>query len=248
MAEPGQPEGAADLDDLAVDRHDRAHDAEIDREEHADRDQGDLRGLEDAEPENEQRHPGDRGNGAQRLQGRIDQPAHQRRIAGDRAEQRCRRRRRSRSPATTREQRRAGMALQVRRCGRARRRSCTMTDGGGTRRPLDKAKPYREFPGHRQRDRQQQVRARAATARQASAARNAARSVAPVCTSAGSTLAVIDTRDITGSRNATARRSLTGAGRARAPRNAGLQRQFVSAHASGRRSGHRPSSSRRRRP
>ena len=84
--DPGQPEDAADLDDLAVDRHDRTHDAEIDREEHADRDQDDLRGLEDPEPENEQRHPGDRGNGAQRLQGRVDQPVRQRRIAGDRAE------------------------------------------------------------------------------------------------------------------------------------------------------------------
>ena len=71
--EAGQAEHAADLDDLAVDREHRAHDAEIDREEHADRDQDDLRGLEDAEPQDEQRHPGDRGDRAQRLQGRIDE-------------------------------------------------------------------------------------------------------------------------------------------------------------------------------
>jgi hypothetical protein len=42
----GEAEGAADLDDLAIDREDRAHHAEIDREEHADGDQRDLRGLE----------------------------------------------------------------------------------------------------------------------------------------------------------------------------------------------------------
>ncbi len=85
----GETEGAADLDDLAVDREDRAHHAEIDRKEHADRDQRDLRGLENAEPENEQRHPGDRGNRAQRLHGGIEQPPRQSPIAGDRAEQRA---------------------------------------------------------------------------------------------------------------------------------------------------------------
>ena len=96
--EARQPECAADLDDLAIDRQHRAHDAEIDRKEHADRDQRDLRGLEDAEPENEQRHPGDRRDRAQRLQRRIDQAMAERRIAGDGAQRRFRRRRRRQIP------------------------------------------------------------------------------------------------------------------------------------------------------
>ncbi len=85
---PRQPEDTADLDDLAIDRQDRAHHPEIDREEHADRDQRDLRRLEDAEPENEQRHPGDRRNRAQRLQCRIENAARQRPVPGDGAEHR----------------------------------------------------------------------------------------------------------------------------------------------------------------
>ena len=82
-----QTKRAADLDDLAIDREDRAHHAEIDREEHADRDQRDFRGFENAEPEDEQRHPGDRRNRAQRLHGRIEQPPRHVPIAGDGAEQ-----------------------------------------------------------------------------------------------------------------------------------------------------------------
>ena len=82
---PGQPEHAADLDDLAIDRQDRAHHAEIDRKEHPDRDQCDLRGLEDAEPEHEQRHPGERRDRTQGLHGRIKQPLGEIPIAGDRA-------------------------------------------------------------------------------------------------------------------------------------------------------------------
>ena len=70
----GMVNSAPDFDQLAVDRHDRAHDAEINRKEHADRNQRDLRALEDAEPEDEQRHPGDRRDRAQRLQGRIEKP------------------------------------------------------------------------------------------------------------------------------------------------------------------------------
>ena len=69
----GQPKDAADLDELAVDRQDRARDAEIDRKEDADGDQRDLRCLEDAEPQDEQRHPGERRDGAQRLQRRIEE-------------------------------------------------------------------------------------------------------------------------------------------------------------------------------
>ena len=84
--EAGQPEHASDFDDLAVDRQDGAHHAEIDREEHADGDERDLGGLENSQPQDEQRNPGDRGNRAQRLQARIDQPARHGRIAGDRAQ------------------------------------------------------------------------------------------------------------------------------------------------------------------
>ena len=46
----------------------------------------DARGLEDAEPEDEQRHPGDRGDRAQRLHGRIEQLPRQPPIARDGAE------------------------------------------------------------------------------------------------------------------------------------------------------------------
>ena len=88
---PDQPPGreavdAPDLDEAAVDRLDAGHQVEIDREEHADRDQRDLRRLEDAEPQDEQRHPRDRRDAAQRLQHRVEQPPPQRRIAGQRAE------------------------------------------------------------------------------------------------------------------------------------------------------------------
>ena len=67
----------------------RAIDAEIDREEHADRDQRHLRRLEDAEPQDEQRHPGDRRDGAQRLQRRIDRCGAAVRRAGQRADDRA---------------------------------------------------------------------------------------------------------------------------------------------------------------
>ena len=97
-----QAEDAADLDELAVDRQDRAGDAEIDREEHADRDQRHLRGLEDAEPQDEQRHPGDGGDGAQRLQGRIEQPAGASAIAPESAPSRMPAAAPSAKPAATR--------------------------------------------------------------------------------------------------------------------------------------------------
>jgi hypothetical protein len=83
----GQPEGAANLDDLAVNRHHSAHDAEINRKKHADRDQGDFGSFEYSEPQDEQRCPGNRRHRAQALQAWIDEPAHQRRISRDRPEQ-----------------------------------------------------------------------------------------------------------------------------------------------------------------
>ncbi len=84
-----EAEAASDLDDLAVHGEDGAERAEIDREGDADRDQRDLRGFEDAEPQDEQRHPGDGGNGAQALQRRVEQRAGETRGAGERAEQRA---------------------------------------------------------------------------------------------------------------------------------------------------------------
>ena len=60
-----------------------AHDPEVDGKEDADGNQDDLGGLEDAEPQDEQRHPGDRGDGTQPLQTGIEQAVAERRIAGD---------------------------------------------------------------------------------------------------------------------------------------------------------------------
>ncbi len=114
---------------------DRAHHAEIDREEHADRDQRHLRGLEDAEPQDEQRHPGDRGDGAQRLQGRIEQAPRQRRVARRPRRAACRPRRRGRSRRTTRSSVAATWREQLAGRGELRRRSAKMRDGGGTSRP-----------------------------------------------------------------------------------------------------------------
>ena len=73
MAERREAKDATDLDDFAVDGTHGAHDPEVDRKEHADGDQDDLGGLEDAEPQDEQRHPGDRGDGTQALQAGIEQ-------------------------------------------------------------------------------------------------------------------------------------------------------------------------------
>src|SRR5260221_13809715 len=58
-SEAGIAVDAADLDELAVDLLNAAHQIEVDREEDADRDQRHLRGFEDAEPQDEERDPGD---------------------------------------------------------------------------------------------------------------------------------------------------------------------------------------------
>ena len=55
------------------------------------------------------------------------------------------------------QQRRERMALQFAGLPRARRRSLKITDGGGTSRPLGQARAHREFPEHREADRQQQA-------------------------------------------------------------------------------------------
>ena len=63
--------------------------AEIDREEHAQRDQGQLRRLENAQPQDEQRDPGDGGDGAQGLDRGIEQPERPGAGAAQHAEQRA---------------------------------------------------------------------------------------------------------------------------------------------------------------
>ena len=123
---------------------DRAHDAEIDRKEHADRDQRDLRGLEDAEPQDEQRHPGDRRNRAQRLQGRIEQAARQRPNSRRSRRAACRPRRRSRSPAATRSSVASDVALQL--AGRARARTSVVEDARRRRHQAAVAKSPRAPP------------------------------------------------------------------------------------------------------
>ena len=217
----------------------RAHHAEIDREEHADRDQRDLRGLENAEPQDEQRHPGDRRDRAQRLQGRIEQAADQRRIAGDRAERACRPRRRSRS-----RRRRAAASRATWRCSSpvcaSSANVAKITEGGGTRRPSDKPEPHRDFPDDRQR--RPAAPGRAAAATSAPARSRVRRCAVPAwlvrrC--------VMDTKRHTNTRckasSASIRNVVTGqralhrrcSDRLRgAPGTATSQRQFVSAHAS----------------
>ena len=125
---------------------DRAHDAEIDRKEHADRDQRDFRCLENAEPQNEQRHPGDRGNGAQRLQRRIEQPAQ--------SAPNSRRSRRASVPATTpsakpaatRSDRRSAWRCRVRRSARVRRSVVADHRGRRHQAAVRPAGAHREFP------------------------------------------------------------------------------------------------------
>jgi hypothetical protein len=69
----GQPVDTANFDQLAINILDAGHEIEVDREEGADRDQRDFRRLVDAQPEQQQRHPGQRWNGANRLEGRVEQ-------------------------------------------------------------------------------------------------------------------------------------------------------------------------------
>ena len=167
-----EAEDAADLDELAVDGEDRAGDAEIDREEDADRDQRHLRGLEDAEPQDEQRHPGDRRDGAQRLEGRIEEAA--RRLDA------CRTARRAAMPAAaprpkptaTAPQRRpgvgpqlAGLASAIERRGDPARRRHQPAFG--------EAGAHGDLPAERERERQDEPRAAQFDARRATKGRRA---------------------------------------------------------------------------
>ena len=95
--------------------------------------------------------------------GRIEQAARQRRIAGERRRAACRRRRRGRSRRRRAAASRCDVALTVRRCWPAPRRSRRSRDGGGTSRPFDQPSAHREFPGQRQRRPAAAARAPAAT-------------------------------------------------------------------------------------
>ncbi|MHC2177722.1 hypothetical protein ACVIQW_007109 [Bradyrhizobium diazoefficiens] len=165
IAGPERAEGAPDLDDLAIDREDGTHHAEIDREEHADRDQRDLRCLEDTEPEDEQRHPGQRGYRAQRLHGRIEQPARQRPIAGNRAEQRAGDHSEREAKADT-PQRRGDVTDQLAGAGEV---SDGDKDARGRRHQpaVGPAGPHHELPAERERERQQHTQHRPRVTRDA---------------------------------------------------------------------------------
>ena len=84
------------------------------------------------EPEDEERHPGDRGDVAQRLQGGIEQPRARVRVAGERAEHGGRTRTPSRKPATTRRSVAVMWPHELARDGQARARASQTADGGGS--------------------------------------------------------------------------------------------------------------------
>ena len=83
-----EPVNASDLDQFAVGGADPGYEVEIDGKEDADSDQGDLRDLEDPEPENEQGNPGERWHRLERLQGRIEIFASAARVANNGAQHR----------------------------------------------------------------------------------------------------------------------------------------------------------------
>ena len=148
-----QAHDAAGLDQLAVAIAHGHDQSEIDREEHADRDQHDFRRLENREPEDEQRHPGDRRHIAQRLQGRVEQLADQRHIARQRADHRCGHRAEQEAEADAHE-RRLGMHPQFAFEGQVPQRR---EDAAGRRHEprRDEAKMRGGFVDQRDGDRQE---------------------------------------------------------------------------------------------
>src|SRR5919109_3349814 len=81
-----QIEDASDLDELSIDAGDSRDEVHVDGEERADRDERDLGRLVDAEPEQEERRPRKRRDGAQRLQRRLERPLRALRQARDQTE------------------------------------------------------------------------------------------------------------------------------------------------------------------
>jgi hypothetical protein len=70
---PRQPEGLTGLDQLGVHAPDPGVDVEVEREGHAERDDGDLGCLADAEPDDEQRDETHERHRPQHLHGRVHQ-------------------------------------------------------------------------------------------------------------------------------------------------------------------------------
>ena len=125
----------------------RREHAEIDREEHAERDQRQLRGLEDAEPEDEDRHPGDRGDGAQRLDRRVEQPA-RRLLAPVSMPNSVPAAAPMPKPMATRVIVAATWVCKFARRGKRRPRYASRRDGGGISRPGASPLRDRDLPGN----------------------------------------------------------------------------------------------------
>ena len=81
-----QAERAPGLEQLPVDVPQRGRHDRVDGEERADRDEDDLRLLADLEPQDQQRHPGERRHGADGAQRRREQDVAEAAEADDRAE------------------------------------------------------------------------------------------------------------------------------------------------------------------
>lgn len=80
------PEGAHRLDQLRVGGADAAGGGDVHGEGGGDGDEEDLRGLVDAEPDHEQRDEGEEGDGAQGLEGGVEQFVAEPGESGDDAE------------------------------------------------------------------------------------------------------------------------------------------------------------------
>ena len=87
QAEAGHATRPGRLDEALVHAPDPVQEVEVQREDRPDRDQGDLRGLADAEPDDEDRHEGQVREHAQRLHRRVDHLLHDLQEPGGQAEQ-----------------------------------------------------------------------------------------------------------------------------------------------------------------
>jgi hypothetical protein len=160
---PREPEDAADLHDLAIDRQHRAHDAEIDRKEYANGNERNLRRLENPEPEDEERNPGNRGNGAEPLQARIDDAPHQRGIACDRSQKRaC-----DRAEAKAERNAQQGRNDMTKKLAGLRELGELLVDPGRRRHEpaVGKPEPDDRLPDHREANRQREADQRPRPAR-----------------------------------------------------------------------------------
>ena len=72
-AKPRTPRISATFDEFTIDAAYAGYEINVNREEGSDTDQHELRRFADAEPEEQQRYPGERRDGAQCLQRRVEQ-------------------------------------------------------------------------------------------------------------------------------------------------------------------------------